>query len=200
MGIRISGFISAQAAQANYLLDAPSRDNTSILVDCGYVTTAVAFIRGDGLIHLDSIPFGGAFIFNSLMEELGIRDYEIALALINSVNLNLECGENDNYIVGKHAYRAKRTNEVILAEIKQIANKIAACGASCPHYIPKGVRFFLTGGTIHHIKGGSHYLGQYVGKEFNLVKSHDIKLRHPEYSSAYSVMNEALKMNRTRKG
>ena len=74
-----------------YLLSDTKRENPSIIVDCGYLSTSVSITKGNGLLSLNSFSVGGAQVTSDLSECLKIsynEAEELKKQIILCINLS----------------------------------------------------------------------------------------------------------------
>ena len=113
-------FISSSLAEALYLTEPEMRDNGLILIDCGYITTSVSLIKGDGLIALKAFSMGGGHITGDLCQCLKLS-FTQAENLKKKVVLSLDATDDDFYEVTVNdkvqPVSCKLVNEIILARL-----------------------------------------------------------------------------------
>ena len=65
-------FLSEPLAECMYLISPEERDNSAILVDCGYLSTSVSIVVGDGIVCMRSFSLGGGHIVADICEMLNV--------------------------------------------------------------------------------------------------------------------------------
>ncbi len=195
-------YISSALAEAKYLFDEETRDRYAILVDCGYITTTVALVRGDGIMSLHSFSIGGGHITADLMQCLKIT-FAQAESLKRKIVLSIDPDINDVYEVptdeGIVPISAKTAGEIVECRIEDIAKQILKCLNSCeyeyPHYIP----ISLTGGGLAYLKGAKDMLAKYLGMNVEIVVPPIPQLNKPHNSSSIGLLDLALKQEKLKK-
>lgn len=195
-------YISSALAEAKYLFDEETRDRYALLVDCGYITTTVALIRGDGILSLNSFSMGGGHVTADLMECLKIT-FQQAESLKRKIVLSIDPAQDDVYEVatdnGVLPISAKMASEIVECRIEEIAKNILKCLNACkyeyPHYIPVS----LTGGGLCYLKGAKDLLAKYLGKNVEIVVPPIPQLNKPHNSSSIGLLDIAIKQEALRK-
>ena len=195
LGITNIEYSSNVLAESLYLLEPEVRDRYAIIVDCGYITTSVALIRGDGLLSLNAFSLGGGHITGDLSQVLNLK-FEEAEKLKRKVVLSLDASDDDFYetiIEGVVTpISSKMVNEIVEDRIAMIAktiNKILnSIRVSYPDYIP----IYLTGGGLSYLKGAKDFLSKAVGKNMEVIVPPVPQLNSPHYSSVLGLLDMAL--------
>ena len=65
-------YVSSVLAAGQYVLTDSIRNDGALLVDVGYLTTSVAYFKGEGIVEMDCVSMGGAHITADLCEKLQI--------------------------------------------------------------------------------------------------------------------------------
>lgn len=191
-GIPQHEFMSSCLAESLFLLPAEQRDKQAILIDIGYLTTSVMLVSGDGLMFLKSFSLGGGHISADLSGVLGI-DFRAADELRQKLNLNLQFGPTDNYILlGGAEVKAAYSNEIAKARIMEIGEYIVECFNSYGGEIDISTPLYLTGGGLTYIKGGIDCLSAVLKKRVHQAKTIDPMTNKPEMASAYGLIDIAL--------
>lgn len=202
LSITRATYVSSALAEAKYLFDEETRDRYALLVDCGYITTTVALIRGDGILSLSSFSMGGGHITADLMQCLKITFPE-AESLKRKIVLSIKPESSDTYDVttaeGVIPISAKTAGEIVECRIEEIAKNILKCLNVCkfeyPHYIP----ISLTGGGLCYLKGAKDLLAKYLGMNVEIVVPPTPQLNKPHNSSSIGLLDIALKQEKLRK-
>ncbi len=189
------GFVSSAYAQALYLFDDAERDKYVLLVDCGYITTTVALIRGRGILNLSSFSIGGGYISADLARCLRIP-FSCAENLNKKIVLCIEPNENDNYdivIDGKITpVSMKVANAIAQSRIEVIAKGILKCFESWQFNFPDFIPVYLTGGGVSFMKGAKDEIAKVIGKNVLIAKMPYSSLNKPNNSSSMAVLSFAL--------
>lgn len=204
LGITDLEFISSPLAESIYLLDPEVRDTGAILIDCGYISTSVALVKGDGLVGLNSFSLGGGHLTADLSQvlKIGFKDAE---NLKRKVVLSIDATDDDYYeIISKDGsvkpVSAKLTNQIVSARLDMIASmiskslamlKTSAGGAYLPIY--------LTGGGISYLKGGKDFLSKQLGFNIEILAPQVPQLSRAHFSSVLGLLDLSLAKTQTKK-
>ena len=191
-------FISEVLAESMFLLEPEQRDQCSILVDCGYLTTSVAVIVGDGVVHMRSFALGGGQITADLAEMLE-APFDVAEILKQNITLTGKPSENEKMSVtyngNTYQYDALAVYEITLRKIKQIATMINKSLESCEYERPDFIPVNLTGGGITYIKGACETLREFMGKEVRIINPDVPQMTEPINSAVLGLLDLALRQN-----
>ena len=197
MGITKVEYISSALAEALYLLDPETRDSGAILIDVGFISSSVAIVKGEALVHLCSFSMGGGHITGDLCQCLEIT-YEDAEKLKRKAVINHEAEESDRYDISQNSgetpvsVSAQLTNNIILARIEAISTLISKClKAYTPdnqNYLP----MFLTGGGLCYLRGGKDALSKQLDSNIEMLAPKIPQMNRPHYSSSLGLLDVAL--------
>lgn len=197
LGFSVVEYISETLAQAQFILPKEKREELSLIVDGGDLTTSIAFVKGEGLTSLTSFSRGGAFITNDLAEAFELSHSE-AERLKKEIVLSLKGSQNDCYDIMTDLGKTTRislnfANEVVSYRIDELSEVIAKCVQTNTNQFGSYLPVYLTGGGISKIKGGRDYLAKCLGKNINYGVPNIPGKEKPELASIYSLVNSALK-------
>ena len=200
VGIRSAEYVSSVLAESMYLFDAEVRDRYALLFDCGYLTSSVALIRGDGLLFLKTFSIGGGQIMGDLAECLRISLTQ-AENLKRKVVISIDATEDDFYEVPGKDYlmpiSAKTANEIVKARIDHISSMILKCLNKCEYEIPDYIPLYLTGGGLSYMRGARDYLSKKIGRRVEIISPSLPNLNRPHFSSTFGLLDIALNQNQT---
>lgn len=197
-GIKEFDFVSANLAQSLYLIQPHVRDGYAVLVDCGFVTTNVSVVLGDGILYSKSFSIGGGQMADDLSQVLGI-DFDVAQDLLSQVHLNLEFADDSVLVAGQKQFEAAKANEIVRCRVEDIAANIQECLKLCPHILPNNVPVFITGGAFAYLKGGYNALSRCLEKQVHPAQINSPQYNKQEYTSVYGLISIALSQNRPSK-
>ena len=180
------------------MLPSDKREDLSLLIDCGDITTSIALVKGNGLSSLTSFSRGGGFITNDLSEafDLSIKDAD---RLKRQVVLSVKGKPTDYYELPAQGGKVERillnnANEVVSYRIDELAEVINKCLQSFSNEYLSYLPIFLTGGGITKIKGGRDYLAKCLGRNIAYGVPPLPGKDKPELASIYSLVHSALKI------
>lgn len=190
-GIGEYDFVSQSLAQALYLIQPSIRDGYAVLVDCGFVSTNVSVVLGDGVLYSKSFSIGSAQMADDIAQVYGI-EHDVADYLLSQVHLNLEYSDADCIVADEKSFGSATTNEIVRCRVEDIAEHILACLEACPHSIPKNAPVFITGGTFAYLKGGINALAKGLERAVYPAPINSPQYDKQEYTSAYGLISIAL--------
>ena len=192
-------FISETLAESMLLLQPEQRDQCAILVDCGYLSTSVNVVVGDGIVHMRSFSLGGGHIVADLAEMLNIP-FAVAEKVKRAMTLTGKPSENDKisieYNGNEYSVDALSVYEIILRKVRQIAKMIGKSLEDCEYERPDFIPINLTGGGVSYIKGVTETMREVLGKEVKIVAPDDPQISEPTQSAILGLLDLALSQNR----
>lgn len=198
LGIKSAEYISSCLAESMYLFDTEIRDRYALLFDCGYLTSSIMLIRGDGMLFLKTFSIGGGHIMGDLAECLRISLSQ-AENLKRKVVLSIDAKDTDYYEVTGKDYlmpiSAKTANEIVKARMDQIASMVLKCLSKCEYEIPDYIPLYLTGGGLSYMRGARDYLSKKIGRRVEIVSPSLPNLNRPHFSSTFGLLDMALNEN-----
>jgi len=190
-GITEVDFVPQNLAQALYLIQPSIRDEYAVLVDCGYVTTSVSVVLGDGILYSKSFSIGGAQMVDDLSQVLDI-DYPTAENLMSRVHLNLDFADEEVVTADGKRLSLSMSNEIVRCRVEDIAEHIIECINGCPHKLPEKLKVFVTGGAFAYLKGGYNTLARCLNMAIYPAQINLPQYDKQEYTSAYGLIGIAL--------
>ena len=198
LDIPVVEFISQVLAEAMFLLEPEQRDRCAILVDCGYLTTSVAVVVGDGIVHLRSFSLGGGMITADIAEMLEVP-FEVAEIMKQNIALTGKPSENEkmsvNYNGQTYQFETLAVYEITLRKIRQISQMISRSLETCEYERPDYIPINLTGGGISYIKGICETIREFLGKEVKVVEPEVPQMSEPTNSAVLGLLDLALRQN-----
>ena len=189
-------FISETLAETMYLIEPAERDRCAIFVDCGYLSSSVAVVVGDGIVCLKSFSLGGGHIVAALVKFLEIP-FSVATELKKYATLTGQPSENEkitlNYKGQKYQFDALAVYEIVQRKVRQIAKMISKSLETCAYERPDYIGINLTGGGISYIKGVAEALKEYLGKEVKILEPKVPQMDEPKNSAVLGLLDLALK-------
>lgn len=188
-------YISSVLSEAIYLLEPEIRDTGAILIDCGYISSFITTVKGDGLTSLNAFSVGGGHVTADLCEVLQIG-FSQAENLKRKVVLSLDATDSDFYEIninnGTSPISAKLTNEIVMARLDMISSLINRClnniKIEADNYMP----IYLTGGGLCYLKGAKDYLSKGIARNVEVISPNIPQLNRPHFSSVLGLLDIAL--------
>lgn len=189
-------YISEPLSQALFVIPKEKREDLTLLLDVGDLSTSISFVKGEGLYALTSFSRGGGFITNDLAEAFDISMDEADL-LKHQIVLSLKGKQSDFYELPTEGGKLAKiplnaANEVVSYRIDEMAEVISKCVQLNTRerllYLP----IYLTGAGLSKIKGGRDYLAKCLGRNISYGKPPLPGKDKPELSSILSLVNSAL--------
>ena len=196
LGFNSVEYISEPLSQSQFVIPRDKREDLSLLLDCGDITTSIALVKGNGISMLTSFSRGGGFITNDLSEafDLAISDAE---RLKKQVVLSIKGRPTDYYELIVEGGRTERimlsiANEVVSYRIDELAEVISKCLQTYSNEYLSYLPIYLTGAGLTKIKGGRDYLAKCLGRNITYGVPMLPGKDKPELASIYSLVNSAL--------
>lgn len=200
LGFRNVEFFSEPLSECLYLLDPEVRDGFSILVDCGYLSTSVSLVMGDGLLCMRSFSLGGGHIMADMCSAFKLTP-EQAENLKQQIAFDVEPTEADSYII-KNAdgedisINAVEANQVAKYRIEQIGKMIKKCLKDFDFEYPDYIPINITGGGVCYTKGAINILSKVLDKDVQIVAPQVPLMEEPVSSSILGLLDLALKQHK----
>ncbi len=191
-------FVCSTLAEGVYLLDQDERNTSTILIDCGYISTSVSHMVGEGLADLQSFSQGGGFITADLAEALELT-FADAEQLKRKLILSIQATGIDYYEIygDDQVFKipAKDANNIVLGRVDAMVEYINDCIANFDNPVEDDAPVYLTGGGLSYLKGIKNYLTKALNRPVTIVKPRALQYRNPELSSVISLLDFALSSN-----
>lgn len=189
-------YLASCLTESVYLLSSEEREKGAILVDCGYITTSIMFVLGEGLLDLKSFSMGGGHITADLNELINIP-FGVAEKLKQKLILSLKPTGLDYYEINIESkitkVSAKIANDIALARIDKILEIIKNCIDEKPKEIQNLNKIYLTGGGISFLKGIKNYISQVLDLNVEILSPKPLAYGKPTLSSIISLLDTAIK-------
>ena len=194
-GIAVVEYISAPLCTNTYLLPQKKRDVASVIIDCGYISTSVSVVKGNGLQLLSAFSVGGSQISSDLSECLKIS-YVEAEQLKKQIVLSVIPALGDGYeLIRKNQVipiSMQEANEIVCDRLDMICALIKKCLDQIPKNDLYKMSFYLTGGGICFIKGAKDYLSKAFGVNVEILSPPHLQYTKPSHSTKLGLINFAL--------
>ena len=201
-GISLVEYISATLAENTYLLSPSKRENPSVIIDCGFISSSVSITEGNGLRLLNSFSAGGGQVVSDLSECLNIS-YREAEELKKQIVLSVVPELGDGYEVHRQNQTIPismvEANEIVCARLDMICSLINRCLDTIPKNQLYKMPFYLTGGGICFIKGARDYLSKTFGVNVEIISPPSLQFTKPNYSVELGLLNMGISQENKRK-
>lgn len=192
-------YFSEQLSESLFLIEPEERDACAVLIDCGFLSTSVSTIMGDGLLDLKSFSLGSGHMISDICEAFGVTA-EQAEEIKRGVSLS-EQTEDEVFEVTAEDGSVKeipvsKVCEIVSYRIRQIGKTILKCFDASEIELPDQAKIFITGGGIDYIEGALPLLSQTIQKEVHELVPPVGGLDKPHLSSTVSLLDMALKKNK----
>ena len=192
LGIKNYDFLSNSLAEGVYLIDEHKRNEGAIIIDCGFITTSVGIVLGDGLKGLKSFSLGGGFITAKITKILDIS-YEEAEELKTQAIITLRPTGMDYYkLQNGKKFGVKNVNEIILGRLDGICELIKKCLSSMDCELPNYIPLSFTGGGLNFFEGIQDYLRKEFMRPVELISPKALLYSRPDLASSISLLNMAI--------
>ena len=191
-------FLSEPLAESMYLISPEERDCSAVLIDCGYLSTTVSVVVGDGLVCMRSFSLGGGHIVADICELLRVP-FAVAQEIKNRAILAGRPSELEQITVDvdgkKYTVDSLAVYEIVERKVRQIAKMIVKSLDTCTYERPEKIRINLTGGGISYIKGIREKLFEILGKAVTIREPKIPLMNEPKQSAVLGLLDMALKQN-----
>lgn len=201
-GISTVEYLSAPLCTNTYLLSQNKREEPSVIIDVGYLSTSVSITKGNGLTHLSAFSVGGGQITSDLCEcleisykEAGELKKQIVLSVIPKLGNGYEINRQGQVI----PISMQEANEIVALRLDMICSLINRCLASVNKNDLYKMPFYLTGGGICFIKGSKDYLSKTFGVNIEILCPPHLELTKPSYSVELGLLNAAISQENKQK-
>ena len=200
LGLDVERFVSSALAEYKYLINKSL--STSIIIDCGHLSTSIAFAKGNGLEGIAEFSLGGGFITSDLMKYLKIS-YDIADALKRKIVLSIKPNETEVYEIKSGSevisMPALIANEIVSYRVEKIAKAIKQCFEKYGEILNNDSKIYLCGGGLSYIKGVKEIFSKLIGCKVEIICPNIPQLARPHYSAVLSLLYVACNNNLNRK-
>ncbi len=184
-------YTSSVLAEVMYVVPESYRDEGVILADVGYISSSVAFAKGDGVLHSSSFSLGGGNIAGDITMVDGIP-FENSLALLERINLNLQPDSDGAYrlSVGGNTveYNVAHINEIAIARVQNIAETINLAISASEYVIPPSATILLTGSGLTSIPGAKECIAKVTGRNVEVLSPDLMQFNKPKYASLVGLL------------
>lgn len=164
-------------AEMMCVFDPAVRDNLVVMaIDAGYLSSTVAVMRGDGIIHMRSFPCGKGVFAAWLAEGLQLP-FSAAEALYDKTDLSYEAREGDAYTIdvtgpdGQHAemsFPIAKVQNYIAECIAVFANNVMCILGEVDKMMSITAGLYLMGGGMS-IRGADEVLSKKMQRKVRLA-------------------------------
>lgn len=191
----VFGFYSTVFGQANYFVNENDNALTSVIIDVGYLCTQIAFMEGEGIIHYQSIPIGGAHMTADLAYGLELQ-FDKAEQIKRGYYFNGK-GVQDSFDVvlptgATQQISREQVDEVLLPRVDELCEAIKETIENSGIRLSDRSNVYLTGGGLVINRGGKEYLGDKLNRTVREFQSFTSKLSNPIYSSSLGLLDHVM--------
>ncbi len=200
MGIKSYRYINSTYAEMMYLFVPAIRDKRVIFADIGYLATTVAFMRGDGVQYMVSIPMGGAHIISDIAYYFGV-DYEVGEKIFSKLDLTYGAEPVDTYSAGEDGIPdlpRLKVNEIVTSRLEDIARYVRRALDGSPIQYPPYLPLYISGDGITGIRGAKELLARKVGRNVEEAVPSTPGYGKPQYSAALGAVFYAFSAEENR--
>lgn len=165
-------FVPTIIANGHDLFNRDLREQGVIYCDIGYINTDVAFLKGDGVMYLDSLHLGGGHIAYDISYGLSIP-FETACY----VKDKLDFSSNGEEIItistndGEVEIAQKFVNMIAESRIAEICARILEIIEKIDKNFSNYYKIYITGSGVSNIKGVRQLLSEFLNKPCDIKLS-----------------------------
>lgn len=196
LNITVAGYLSSSLGMALLLMSPEDRDNTSVLIDVGYLNTEINVVEGESIIHHTMLDIGGSEFVVALADGLRV-DLKEAERIKRSFSFQPDQFEEQEDVEIRDPYSGRRqliprfdVADVMQPVMDDITGEIRhVMDADIYGLLAQNSRIYLTGGGIAMMKGGKVMLSEALDMPVENVTNKTAKLNYPMFSSALGLTN-----------
>lgn len=200
LGVQEINYLSSTRCEMLGLFDTTQRDNGVMLVDCGYRSTTVSVMVGDGIRYMRTFSRGKGHLIAWLAKGLN-TDFNIAARLFEKVDLSYIPSEETQYSV-------ESENGIVRFPCRKIISMVDDCVGVIGTLITKSIQMCedskiskltinLTGDGLSSLRGIEGCLEKKTGRSVRQVFPYQIpNYKNPEYSRVVGLAVYALSLNK----
>lgn len=196
-------FVFEGLAESLFLFDERSRDNPSLIIDAGYITSTAYINFGNGIVAKHSEDFGSGLIAFGIVKSFGISP-SVADKLQRMLNLSLTRQSEQTYKIetknGYEEYSVEEVNAAAIEALDAYAENLEAFIEENSHKVKSGFGFYITGGGLSYIRGIKEYFSTKFGVPVEILRPKIPSYGKAEDSSELGVLYYALREKEKRKG
>lgn len=195
LNITILGFLAPTLGEALLLLSIDDRDRTSVLIDCGYLSTELSVIRGEAIIYHAILQMGGGHITADLSRQLRIP-MRAAEQIKRNYVFNPDEFDQDAFaeVYDARGRRLTFPREVVRECVERSMDELCdmidrTLKNDALELLGARSQIYLTGGGIGMMRSARDYLAEKIGRPVKAAAPKTAKLNSPVYSSALGLMD-----------
>ena len=196
LNITVAGYLSSSLGMALLLMSPEDRDNTSVLIDVGYLNTEISVVEGEAIIYHRMLDIGGSELTVALTDELRVELKE-AERIKRGFSFQPDQFEEQEDVEIRDPYSGRRkmiprydVADVLQPVMDEITGEIRdVMDSDIYGLLAQNSRIYLTGGGIAMMKGGKAMLSEALDMPVENVTNKTAKLNYPMFSSALGLTN-----------
>lgn len=195
LDITILGFLSPTLGMSKLLLSTDDRDRTSVLIDCGYLSTEINVVCGDAIIYHAILQMGGGHITADLSRQLRIP-MRAAEQIKRSYVFNPD-EFDQNAFAEVYDARGRRltfpreaVSQCIERSMDELCNMIdLTLKNDALDLLGARSQIYLTGGGIAMMRSARDYLAEKIGRPVKAAAPKTAKMNSPVYSAVLGLLD-----------
>jgi cell division protein FtsA len=177
-------YASTTHAVATYVVPQEMRDKGVILLDAGAISSTLAYIKGDGIVHQGAFSVGGENIAADIhIVSEGEIPYDHATELLTKLNLNLAANPNEDYTVTVKGqafpYPITKINEIAYYRILEIAETVQGIIKASKTPINPYTEILLTGSGLSSIVGAKDIIASVTNRRIKTISAELLQFNKP---------------------
>lgn len=199
LGMNVDSFMSESYAQAMTFISPQERDRSCVLVDCGYYTTDVSIVVGDGIVHHESIPVGGFHITADLAYGLDIvvedaerikRRYGFGMISpdgMPDMSVSME-GESTR------RFSMYKLSRIVEPRVDEMVELIEDAVMGSGYRLGARSAIYLSGGGLAAMRGARQYLAAALGRQVHILQPNTPRFNSPMYAGLIALVDYAFQL------
>lgn len=190
-------FLPTDLAMAAYLIPSETRDEYSLFLDAGYLSSTVCVILGNGVLSQRTFWAGRGQIAALIMEEFGLP-FDAAGALLDRVNLYQRGGGKREFSFRDETYEidTDKLSDLVKQGLDVLCEQAGAFLEECTGRELEYKPLYVTGEGIAEIRGALEHVSRRVSRICELLSPDLPYYNKPSMSSRIALIDMAYEENR----
>lgn len=199
LGMSVGQFMVETYAQAMTFIPAQDRDRVCVLVDCGYFTTDVAIIEGDGIVYHVSIPVGGYHITADLAYGLDIvmEDAERIKRRYGFGMISPDGRSDLSLVMGNETTRrfsVHKLSRIVEPRVDEMVELIEEAVLDSGYRLGMRSGLYLAGGGLAAMRGARQYLSAAMARQVQILQPNTPRFNSSMYTGLIAMVDYAFQL------
>lgn len=194
-------FLPTNFAMASYLIPGETRDEYSLFLDAGYLSSTVSVLLGGGVLAQRTFWAGRGQIEALVMDRLNVP-YDVACALVARANLYTKRGQKNEFLWRGETYDidTDKLIDVVKEGLDQLCEQIAGFLDECSARELDFKPLYISGEGVTAIRGALEHVSKRISRVCELLVPDLPYYNKPSMSSRIGLVDLAYELNRKNSG